>query len=143
MRQYLPLLLLLLLPPGAVGESVYRCDTEEGVIFSGKPCGPDAREFSTSADGFVLPGTSRSDRDRLEHLRALREGRDDDSTPESAPERLGYGERTELRRLRIRRDGLERDLRVSPKSSRRHQRAREQLQEVRARIRELEKREHR
>ncbi len=46
-----------------------------------------------------------------------------------------------LRELRIGRDGLERDLRVSPESSRRHQRAREQLQQVRARIRELEKRE--
>ncbi len=134
--------LCLLIPVVLDAEPIYRCETAQGVTFSQFPCAADAEPLHPTPEGFVLPGQELDDRERLDKLRELRQRPGRKETPErEQARRLGYSERAELRRLRIRRDSLERDLRNSPAGSRRQQRAREGLREVSARIDELEKRE--
>ena len=128
--------------PSPAGEPIHRCDAAEGTVFADKPCGEDSREIRVMPEGFVLPGTEGSASARLERMRELRkqgtaktrsQGRKDS-------ERLGYRERAELRQLRIRREGLNRDLQAAPRGSQRHTHARERLQKTERRISELEAR---
>lgn len=139
--------LLMLMSVSANAETVFRCDTEKGTVFSQQPCGENARQIRVRPEGFVLPGSDIETAERLDRLRALREARREAreekafNFPDHRRERLGYGERAELRRLRMRRDSLQRDLRTSAEGSLRHKRARERLQDINGRISELEARE--
>ena len=137
------LALVLWAAPSLAGEVIHRCDTAQGPVFSDRPCGENSRKIKVMPEGFVLPGTERSAAAQLERMRELRK----QGTPEAKrqhrqdSERLGYGERAELRRLRIRRDGLERDLRGAPRGSRRQERLQDELEDTKAAIARLAARE--
>ena len=53
------LLVTLALSAPALADTIYRCETETGVIFSDRPCGDQARAYSPAAGLSVVPATEQ------------------------------------------------------------------------------------
>ncbi len=49
----------LVLSAPAPADTIYRCETETGVIFSDRPCGDQARAYSPAAGLSVVPATEQ------------------------------------------------------------------------------------
>ena len=135
-------LALLLLPAEGRAGDIYKCALEEGVLYSHIPCEPGAQPIDLPALGRLgSPDDFQALRSRVDELQRLPES-------SAAPARgrlsgrgrgLSYGERNELKKLRIRADGLRRDLGNWHRHSSYRTSLEAELDQVEARMQRLER----
>jgi len=138
MIRFLLPLLLLSLPLQA--EPLYRCTGLSGEpLFANQPCGPDSESVALPEIGRIGSDDGGADLKRrsqalarIDTEPARHSGRAADTSG------LTFGEEMTLRRLEIRRDGLERDVRNQALTENFRRQLREELALVKKRIRELE-----
>lgn len=131
--------LLLSLPLAA--DTLYRCDGPDGVpLFANVPCDEHSQPLELpeigrigSDDGGALLRQRTEAMARIADIPATGQG---SAKPSSG---LTFGQRMTLRKLEIRRDGLQRDVRNQALTSSFRKSLRDELALVKQRIRELEK----
>lgn len=131
--------LLLSLPLAA--DTLYRCDGPDGVpLFANVPCDEHSQPLELpeigrigSDDGGVLLRQRTEAMARIADIPATGQGSAKSSSG------LTFGQRMTLRKLEIRRDGLQRDVRNQALTSSFRKSLRDELALVKQRIRELEK----
>ena len=131
--------LLLSLPLAA--DTLYRCDGPDGVpLFANVPCDEHSQPLELpeigrigSDDGGALLRQRTEAMARIADIPATGQGSAKSSSG------LTFGQRMTLRKLEIRRDGLQRDVRNQALTSSFRKSLRDELSLVKQRIRELEK----
>lgn len=131
--------LLLSLPLAA--DTLYRCDGPDGVpLFANVPCDEHSQPLELpeigrigSDDGGALLRQRTEAMARIADIPATGQGSAKSSSG------LTFGQRMTLRKLEIRRDGLQRDVRNQALTSSFRKSLRDELALVKQRIRELEK----
>lgn len=137
-------LLLVLLGGTVCAEAIYQCGETDGVpLFSNAPCDPDSAPLPLPPLGIIgSDDGGASLNQRLERIRAQPDPepvRRQRSKPAKRP--LGFSERITLRKLEIRRDGLEKDVRKGSLSEDYRASLRRELNEVKRQLRALRARQ--
>jgi len=132
-------LLTLLAIQTAGAQNLYRCDTPEGVpLFANVPCGPDSEPLDLPEIGQIgSDDDGEALRQRTEALARIAGIEPQRSAP-VASKGLSFGERMTLRKLEIRRDGLQSDIKKRALTSSYRKSLNDELTLVNRRIRELE-----
>lgn len=127
---------IILLIAGSTLAQVYRCEGEDGEpVFSNLHCGGAATPVELGRDR-VMEGVDLNKAPRqLKQLQKLPDIRRD--VRKKKTPRMGFGDRMELRRLRIRAEGLRHDLKV-PRGAASRRSLERDLRKTSRRIRELE-----
>lgn len=132
---------LALLTSTALAQAVYRCEGDDGEpVFSNLHCGGAATPVELGGnrvmEGSVDLNKAQRQLKQVQNLPEIRR----EARKKRTSRRMGFGERMELRRLRIRAEGLRRDLRV-PRSETSRGSLERELRDVSRRIRKLEQME--
>lgn len=127
-------LLVCCLSCTALAETVYQCTSEDGSRwFSDRPCN-DQAEPITLPDIGSLPG--------MERIPPYQKPAEEKPESQPVPRRgLTFGERSRLRQLQIRHEGLQRDLQGGLRTPQEQRRREQQLSEIEREIQALEARQ--
>jgi len=133
------LLTLLLIMQAVAAQSLYRCDTPEGIpLFANVPCGPDSEPLDLPEIGQIgSDDDGEALRRRTEALARIA-GIEPQRPAPVGSKGLSFGERMTLRKLEIRRDGLLSDINKRALTSSYRKSLNDELVLVNRRIRELE-----
>ena len=134
------LLVFMLLAAPLQADTLYRCIGLSGEpLYANQPCGDDSEPVALSEIGRIGSDDGGADlKRRTAAMAAMDTPSPRPPRPRSTSPGLSFGEEMTLRRLEIRRDGLERDVRNRALTENFRRQLREELALVKKRIRELD-----
>lgn len=139
-----PLLMLALVHSSGAADAIYRCvDSNGATVFANAPCDSASTPLTLPPLGII--GSDDGGASLNQRLRRLRAQPDPKSPAKrrggSSKRPLGFSERVTLRKLEIRRDGLEKDIKKGALSDDYRAALQDELRDVKRQLRELKARE--